>query len=259
MTEAVKLNSGLGMPAEADIHKIADNGFLAVSGPAEIEFIDPPEADKGLERALKAGKREIDGKTYMPDAKGALMPLEAVKPADALEDELVRKVMFYADALSAQIARFKGYTATDLGDFDALLEQEYGVKKGGRKGNRTYQSYDGLLKVSVQVADTIDFGPQLQIAKEKLDECMNEWTANARPEIRAIVTKAFNTDKEGRVNRSEIFMLLRLNFEDERWQEAMRAIKDAMRVVCSKEYIRFHKRADIQDGWQAVSIDIAKK
>lgn len=201
---------------------------------------------------------DVKGKPYMTDAKGALVPIETIKPADKLEDEVVRKVLRFAGELSDQIARFRGHTMTDLGELDALLAQEYGVKKGGPKGNRTYLSFDGLMKVEVKVADFIDFGPQLQIAKRLLDECLTEWAADSRPEIRAVITRAFNTDKEGQVNRSEIFMLLRLDIDDPRWQEAMRAIREAMRVTGSKEYIRFHRRARAGDRWQAVTIDLAR-
>lgn len=201
--------------------------------------------------------QHIAGTDYMRDAKGSLVPLDLVKPADKLEDETVRKVIGYAIDLSNQITRFRGHTMTDLGEFDALLDQEYNVKKGGKKGNRTYVTFDGLQKVVVQVQDSVDFGPQLQQAKTLLDECMNEWAADARPEIKAIITRAFNTDKEGKVNRSEIFMLLRLDITDERWQEAMRAIRDAMRVVCSKEYVRFYIRNTIEAPWQPILINIA--
>ncbi|MBV6648098.1 MAG: DUF3164 family protein [Hoeflea sp.] len=211
-----------------------------------------------LEERPQEGITNVNGKPYMADAKGALVPLEMVKPADKLEDEVVRKIMGFAAALSAQIARFRGHTSTDLGEFDALLEQEYGVKKGGKKGNRSYQTYDGLQRVTVSVADFVDFGPQLQVAKTLVDECLNEWAADSGPEIRAIVTRAFNTDKEGQINRSEIFMLLKLQIEDERWLKAMEAIRDAMRVTGSKQYIRFHIRERITDPWQAVTIDLAK-
>lgn len=203
------------------------------------------------------GVQLINGNQYMRDAKGSLVPLELVKPADKLEDETVRKVIGHAFDLSDRITRFRGHTMTDLGEFDALLAQEYKVKKGGKKGNRTYQTFDGLQKVVVQVQDTVDFGPQLQQAKNLLDECMNEWAADARPEIQAIITRAFNTDKEGKVNRSEIFMLLRLDINDARWLEAMRAIREAMRVSCSKEYVRFYTRNNAEDPWQAISINIA--
>ncbi len=199
----------------------------------------------------------INGTDYMTDAKGSLVPINLIKPVDKLEDEIVRKIMNYATDLNAQITRFRGHTMTDLGEFDALLDQEYNTKKRGKKGNRTYSTFDGLQKVVVQIQDTIDFGPQLQQAKTLLDECMNEWAANARPEIKAIITRAFNTDKEGKVNRSEIFMLLRLDINDERWLEAMRAIREAMRVTSSKEYVRFYTRDAIQDPWKPVTINLA--
>jgi len=204
------------------------------------------------------GRTMVEGKTYMPDAKGRLMPVEMIAPADLLEHETVLQIAGYGLALSEQVERFKAHTFEDLGAFEALLAQEYGAKKGGAKGNKTFMSYDGLWKVQVQVADHIDFGPQLQIAKELLDECLNEWAADARAEIRALVTRAFNTDKAGQINRSEIFMLLRLESEDPRWQEAMRAIRDAMRVVGSKTYVRLYRRETPEGAWQAVTIDLAK-
>lgn len=206
----------------------------------------------------ETGVTMVGGRPYMTDAKGNLVPVETIRPADKLEDETVRKIMGHARDLSAQVARFKEHTFDDLGDLEALLAQEYEVTKGGAKGNKTFLSFDGLMKVQVSVQDFIDFGPQLQIAKTLIDECLVEWSADARPEIRAIVTRAFNTDKPGQVNRAEIFMLLRLDIEDGRWKRAMDAIRDAMRVVGSKIYVRCYRR-DTQDGpWQAVTIDLAK-
>ena len=210
------------------------------------------------EVSIKGGREEVNGAPYMRDAKGSLVPLEMVKAEHSLEDETVRKIMHFADALSAEIARFLGHTMTDLGEFDALLEQEYGLKKGGKKGNRTYQTFDGCMQIKVQVSDFIDFGPQLQVAKEIVDECLNEWAADSRAEIRALIQNAFTTDKAGQINRSHIFMLLRLDIEDARWQDGMRAIREAMRVTGSKEYVRFYRRDKPTDGWQPVTIDLAK-
>lgn len=112
------------------------------------------------------GEILVGGKAYMPDAKGNLVPVEMVKPTEKLEDETVRKILGYATDLSAQIGRFKEHTFNDLGAFEALLSQEYGASKGGAKGNKTFMTFDGMKKVLVQVADTIDFGAQLQVAKQ---------------------------------------------------------------------------------------------
>ena len=211
-----------------------------------------------LEPTRTDGVMVINGREWMEDAKGNLVPLANVKPEDKLQDETVRKIIGFAKDLSAQIARFKSHTLADLGSFDALLEQEYGQKIGGKKGNTTYQTVDGRMRVVVQFADQITFGPQIHVAKSLIDECLTEWAAEARPEIQAIVTRAFNTDKEGQINKSEIFMLLRLGIEDTRWQRAMDAIRDSIRVTGSKGYIRFYERENPEDELVAITIDIAK-
>ncbi|MDB5658341.1 MAG: hypothetical protein JWS10_956 [Cypionkella sp.] len=207
---------------------------------------------------IPSGRTYLGDVEYMPDAKGAMVPVSLIKPQHLLEDGLVRKVMGHAIALSEQVSRFKEHTFDDLGSFEALLAQEYESTVGGAKGNKTLTTHDGLFKVSVQVADNIVFGPELQIAKGLVDECLNEWAQGARDEIRAIVTRAFNTDKAGQINRSEIFMLLRLEITDPRWMRGMKAIRDAMRVEGSKTYVRCHRRTSIDGAWQAVTIDLAK-
>lgn len=203
------------------------------------------------------GQMEVGGKRYMRDAKGALVPVELVKPANKLEDELVRKVMGFARDLSAQIGRFKGHTFEDLNGFQSLLEQEYGARAGGAKGNVTFQSYDGTMKVQVQIADQIAFGPELQSAKALIDECLIEWGSESRSEIRALVNRVFNVEKEGQINRAELFGLLRVEIEDERWRRAMDAIRDSIRVTGTKAYLRFYERAAPQAPWRAVTIDLA--
>ncbi|WP_429813618.1 DUF3164 family protein [Ensifer sp. B1-9] len=202
----------------------------------------------------------MNGQQFMINALGGFDPIGAVKEQYKLEDQTVRKCIAFAKEASARTSRLKVNTFADLGALDALLAEKFGAKAkiGGKKGNRTYQSYDGLLKVTVQVSDQITFGAELQIAKNLIDECLNEWSADSRPEIQAIVTRAFNTQKEGQVNRADVFMLLRLEIEDSRWNNAMDAIRSAIRVTGSKEYVRFYERANANDEWRAITIDLAK-
>lgn len=208
--------------------------------------------------AISDGRREIDGRLYIGDGKGGWVPLDLVKPQHILQDEVVRKIVGYAQPLSDQVTRFAQHTFDDIAAFEALLAQEYGAKVGGKKGNKTLMSHDGLYKVTVQVADTLTFGPELQTAKSLVDECLNEWAADARAEIRTLVTKAFDTDKEGQINRSHIYMLLRLDIADPRWVSAMQAIRDAMRVVGSKTYVRCYRREAFDGPWLPITIDLAR-
>lgn len=208
--------------------------------------------------AIPDGRHEINGATYMKDAKGGYQPIETIKAQHLLEDECVRKILGYAIPLSDQVTRFKEHTFGDIGAHEAILAQEYGAKLGGKKGNKTLQTFDGLFKVQVAVADRLEFGPELQAAKSLFDECVNDWAVDAPAELRGLVTDAFETDKEGSVNRTRMFMLLRYESADSRWQEAQRAIRDAMRVVGSKTYIRCYRRATHDVPWEMVSIDLAR-
>lgn len=206
---------------------------------------------------LPDGRREIDGSLYWTNADGGLIPDAAVKAVDKLQDELVRKIVGFALPLSARVARFRQHCFDDVDGFVALLEQEYKSKRGGAKGNLTFTSYDGLLKAVVQVSETIVFGPELQVAKGIVDECLREWSADSRTEIRAIINRAFDVDSQGRINRNDLFSLLRLEITDPRWLNAMQAIRDSFRVIGSKRYIRLYQRTDGQAPWQSITIDVS--
>jgi hypothetical protein len=204
------------------------------------------------------GRKVIEGNTYMGDGKGGWQPVETIKAQHLLEDETVRKIISYGLPLSEQVSRFKAHTFDDIGDFEALLAQEYDAKVGGRKGNKTLMTVDGLLMVKVAVSDRIDFGPEMQVAKDLFDACLNEWSADARAELRGLVTDAFNTDKEGKINRALVYLLLRRQSDDPRWQRGQDAIRDAMRVVGSKTYVRCYRRPSHDAPWEAITIDLAK-
>jgi len=213
-----------------------------------------------VEAGPAEGVEVIDGKLFWIDHQGSYIRDELVKPKDKLEDQTVRKIIAFARDLSAQVGRFKAHTMSDLAALDRLVEEQYGFVKTGNKGkgNRTYMTFDGLMKVTVQVALFMDFGPELQVAKALIDECLTEWSADSRPEIQTIVARAFNTDQEGRVNRSEILMLLRLDIKDERWVKAMDAIRDAQRPRSAKEYVRFAMRESRDADFVAITVDLAK-
>jgi hypothetical protein len=206
---------------------------------------------------ISTGRCDVNGQPFMIDGRGALVPEGVVKAQDKLQDDLVRKIVGYALPLSEQIARFRDHCLEDVDGFVALLDQEYGAKRGGKKGNLSFVSYDGLLKVEVQIGETISFGPELQTAKELVDECLRDWTADAIEQLRAVITRAFDVDSQGKINRYNLTYLLRMDMADERWQEAMRAIRDSMRVIGSKRYIRIYWRPNSDAVWSAINLNMA--
>lgn len=225
-----------------------------------VETITTKQVDEAREAIARIGDgvTEVGTEKFMRDAGGRLVPLEVVKPQHKLEDQTVRTIIGFADALSAQIARFRGHTFDDVTSFVDLLAGQYNTARGGRKGNVTLTSYDGLLKVQVQVQDQLTFGPELEVAKGLVDHCINQWAEGTDPKIRALVEHAFQVDKEGRINRAALFALRRLDIDDTNWREAMKAIGDAIRIIGSKEYVRFYRRSSNRAPWQPITVDLAK-
>jgi hypothetical protein len=194
---------------------------------------------------------------YMQNAQGHLVPLEQVSAYDRTRDELVRDIVDGAKKVQAGIQEFKIEALGDVTAFLELAMEHYGAKGAGAKGNAQLLSFDGMRRVQVAVAEYLTFDERLQAAKALVDECLTEWTENARPEVRALVNQAFEVDKEGNVSPAKVLPLLKLEIRDARWQQAMQAIRDSLTVQYSKKYIRFYERSGPEEKWQAIALDIA--
>ena len=118
-----------------------------------------------------------------------------------------------------------------------------------------FLSYDGEYKVLVSVNENIVFDERLQIAKDLIDDCINDWSQDSRSEIRALIQDAFYVGKSGQINRNRILGLRRLDIQDERWQKAMQAISDSIQVSDSKSYVRIYRR-DKEDAEKYSMIDL---
>lgn len=199
-----------------------------------------------------------DKEDYMTNAAGHLVPKSAIKAEDVLENDFVQELFHKARELHAELSYFKMHSFEQVDAFVALLAEKYEVQKGGTKGNMTFLSFDGRTKVQVQNADFIAFGPQLQIAKQLVDEFIKEKSATVDHDLQTIVFNAFQVGKEGAVNKENILGLRRLKITGDKWQRAMDAITDSIRVCDSKRYIRFYRREKAESDWVAVSLDMAR-
>ncbi|MBN1085918.1 DUF3164 family protein [Erwinia aphidicola] len=200
-------------------------------------------------------KKPLEG--YWIDAKGVMTPQQLVKDIDKARDTIVGEVVTRAIEVNRLLADFKLQAFADIAAFVDLSANEYGVSLGGNKGNVTLYTFDGQYKIQRAMQDRIAFDERLQAAKSLIDECLAEWTEGAKPEIHAIINRAFQTEKEGEVNTGSVLALRRLDIADERWKRAMIAIGEAVQVVGSRSYIRVYKRVGDTSQYEAISLDIA--
>lgn len=199
----------------------------------------------------------IEGKEYWRDAKGNLTPAELVKEIDKARDALVHEWVECGRDLSKAISHFKEGIFGDVQAFIELSAEKYGAKVGGNKGNVTLFSYDGKYKIQRAINESLQFDERIQAAKVLIDECLNEWSEGSRPELKALIERAFNVDKEGNLNTSRILGLRRVEIQDNRWQNAMQAISESVQVVSSKAYVRLYERVGDSDKYVPIALDVA--
>jgi len=193
---------------------------------------------------------------FMRNAQGHLVPLELVRPIDQERDKLVHELIEIVLEQNRGLTEAKRRIFGDVAAFVSLSSEQYGVKRGGVKGNVTLFSFDGAYKLQIATAENIKFDERLSAAQALVDECIRDWGKHSRPEIMALVQQAFQTDKEGNLNVSRIMGLRRLEIKDQRWVDAMRAIGESVQVIGTKQYIRAYKRVGDSDRYEAIPLDM---
>lgn len=194
---------------------------------------------------------------YRRNALGHLVPEDAISDIDKLRDDAVAGIVRSALSLQAEMAAQKHQWLSDVQTFCAISAEQHGVTWGGRKGNVSLVSYDGRYKVQLAVSDLTVFDEKLHIAKAMIDELILEWAASSSVEIKALVQNAFQTDKEGNINKGRIFELMRVEIDNPRWKEAMDVLRKSITPVGSAQYLRIYERVGDSDRYQQVALDMA--
>jgi hypothetical protein len=178
----------------------------------------------------------------MRDAAGRLVPVGMVKPADLQRDQLVRDLFAKFEAMQAACNEFRCAADEAIDAHLALVAEQYGVKRGGQEGNLALTSFDGELRILRAVDKQIAFSDEIHAAKTLIFACLADWTDGARDELKVVTDDAFRTDSQGHLSAARILGLLRWKITDPRWLEAMKAIRDSIRVQATKDYLRFYRR-----------------
>ncbi|WP_370762317.1 DUF3164 family protein [Pectobacterium polaris] len=199
---------------------------------------------------------EINKSEYMTDRKGRLVPINQVSAYDLEMDAFVNDAIHDAKLKQAELRDFKNRSFDNCYAWMDLIAEKYGRTRGGTKGNVTFSSFDGSKQITIKVQDSLAFGPELQVAKDLIDECVTEWSEGANDNLRALITDAFQVDKEGNLSTSRILSLRRIKIEDERWKQAMEAISESLLVTVSKTYINFREK-DASGKLMNIPLDIA--
>lgn len=196
-----------------------------------------------------------EGKRFWVDKKGNKVPYYYVSEEDRARDRCARKVKKRVEKLRDTVEEAKGDIVELINDYLAEVADRFDEDW---KGNATIRGFSDLFKIEVNVSERIEFDEKLQIAKQKIDNCINDWAQNSSRKIQQLVNKAFKVDKKGLVNKRMLLGLRNLDIDDEEWNEAMDIIADSVNVVDSKEYYRFFKREDRKEGYDPINLNFSR-
>lgn len=194
---------------------------------------------------------------YLQDTQGRLVPESNVREQDKLRDSIVTELAKEAANINQQLQAFKAKALSDIQDLIQIAADKYEVELGGKKGNISLTSYNGEYKIQRVYSERIDFSEELEAARELFGRCIDRWTAEANSNIRALVDRAFKTNRNGQIKTAELLGLLRLEIKDPEWQRATDALKDSIRVSGSTVYVRVYQRIDDSDKYRLIPLDLA--
>ena len=186
-------------------------------------------------------KRENGSGRVWIDKKGNEVPYYYVSDEDKKRDKAVRETMQTVRKLREEIKEKKKEIVDTIDGYLADVASQYDEDW---KGNATLRDFSDIEKIEVKVSEKIEFDEKLQIAKSKIDECINDWAKSTSQRIRAILNDVFQVDQKGKLNKRKLLQLKKHQFDDPRWKEAMEIIHESIQVVNTKKYYRFFEKED---------------
>lgn len=192
---------------------------------------------------------------FLVNSRGFQTPIDQVKPQDLIKHDLVTELAKQAKAQSKAHDDFKRLVFSEVNDFIALVADEYKATIGGAKGNITLTSFDQKLRIQVGIADQISFGAEIDIAKQLITEVIEEELADTSSFIAQLMRDAFEADKQGQYNKNRILALRKYRDanKSEKWENAMKALDEAIIASDSKTYITFQER-NIEGAWKQIPL-----
>lgn len=188
------------------------------------------------------------------DAQGREYPVKILDKQIVKRDTLVTKLMKRAKALNEKIAKEKAKMVAEIEGYLADTAEQYGENW---KGNAELVSFNGSEKIEVKYKERIQFTEKLQIAKQKIDDCLIRWSEDSNINLQAVIREAFQVDKKGEVAKGRILSLRKYNIKDKEWKLAMDLINEAIEVTSTKQYIAFYEREGKDKSFNLITLNFS--
>ncbi len=191
------------------------------------------------------------------DSTGTPVPPKYIDPVDKKRDQLVEKQLKAAMLMQERLAAFKKAVLDDIAKYLDWLAAKHGEENLSPGGNYMLTGFSGNKRVQIKVNKVIEFDERLQLAKKKIDACLERWSQGANDNFKVVVFDAFKVDRKGNVDTKRILGLRKLKIKDAEWVAAMELISEAVTITGNRSYLMFQIKPDKDAEWEAVRLDLA--
>lgn len=198
-----------------------------------------------------------DSKGRWIDATGNPVPPKYIDAVDKRRDALIEKDFRLALQAQKKLETFKATVSSDIAKYLAWLGETNGEEALNPGGNYMLTGFSGDKRIHIKVNQVIEFDERLQVAKVKIDHCLERWAEGGNENLKVIIFDAFKVDQKGRVDTRRILSLRKLKIRDRDWRAAMDLITEAVMVTGSRSYLLFQERLGATDEWRTLRLDLA--
>jgi len=198
-----------------------------------------------------------DDKGRWIDASGNPVPVKYIDPVEKKRDVLVEKQIRQALLMQERLRKFKFSVLADIAKYLDWLAERNGEQSLSPGGNYQLTGFSGSKRVMIKINKVIEFDERLQLAKQKIDDCLERWSQGANDNLKAVVFDAFKVDRKGNVDTKRILGLRKLKIRDKAWIAAMELITEAVTITGTRSYLMFQVKADKDAEWETLRLDLA--
>ena len=198
---------------------------------------------------IKTIKRGV----YWIDDKDRKVHQSLVPKTDKLKDKTVNRLCNKAIIIEQSLKDFKSLCLKLVDEYFEAVEKEYNTSEKTAKGNKILYNFNKNAKVEIRVRQYLNFDEKASTAKSLIDKCITKWGKDSNKNF-VLLVDTFSTDKPGKLNKSQIFRLLKYGkqIKDEDLQKALKILQDSMYFQESLTYVKLM----IKEGgkWKAINL-----
>lgn len=198
-----------------------------------------------------------DDKGRWIDAAGNHVPVKYIDPVDKKRDVLVGKVFRQVLQVQDRMKKLKMSVLDEVSKYLDWLANKNGEEALNPGGNYYLDSFAGDQRIHIKINKVIEFDERLQVAKQKIDRCLEVWSDGADDKLKTVVFDAFKVDRKGQVDTQRILGLRTLKIKDPEWQAAMELITEAITITGTRQYLIFQVKKDRDSEWETIRLDLA--